>query len=74
MGATLLLVGIVAALASAPVFDRVLTRHLGITIRLLCPIIGAGWFALIWAGTFPPSLFPSHSLAFEESSDDCVTP
>lgn len=49
MGATLLLVGIVAALASAPVFDRILTRHLGITIRLLCPIIGAGWFALIWA-------------------------
>ncbi|KAA1473990.1 MFS general substrate transporter [Dentipellis sp. KUC8613] len=49
IGATLLLSGIVAALATAPIFDRVFTRHLGLTIRILCPIIGASWLALIWA-------------------------
>lgn len=50
MGAALLLSGIVAALATSPIFDRVFTHHLGLTVRILCPIIGAGWFSLIWAG------------------------
>ena len=50
MGAALLLSGIVAALATSPIFDRVLTHHLGITVRTLCPIIGASWLSLIWAG------------------------
>ncbi|THH16733.1 hypothetical protein EW146_g3954 [Bondarzewia mesenterica] len=49
MGATLLLAGIVAALATAPLFDRIFTHHLGMTLRILCPIVGSGWFALIWA-------------------------
>ena len=50
MGAALLLSGIVAAIASSPVFDRVLTHHLGITVRILCPVIGVAWLSLIWAG------------------------
>ncbi|KAJ7647381.1 major facilitator superfamily domain-containing protein [Roridomyces roridus] len=49
MGAALLLSGIVAAIATAPLFDRVFTFHLGITLKLLVPIIGACWLSLIWA-------------------------
>ncbi|TFY82793.1 hypothetical protein EWM64_g1222 [Hericium alpestre] len=48
IGATLLLSGIVAALATAPLFDRLFTHHLGLTVRILCPIIGAAWLSLIW--------------------------
>ena len=50
MGAALLLAGILAAIATSPMFDRILTHHLGITVRILCPIIGAAWLSLIWAG------------------------
>ncbi|KAH9979057.1 MFS general substrate transporter [Lactifluus volemus] len=49
MGAALLLAGILAAIATSPVFDRILTHHLGITVRILCPIIGTAWLTLIWA-------------------------
>ncbi|EPQ57161.1 MFS general substrate transporter [Gloeophyllum trabeum ATCC 11539] len=49
MGATLLLSGIVAAIVTAPLFDRVLTHHLGPTVRILCPILAAAWLSLIWA-------------------------
>ncbi|KAI0295839.1 MFS general substrate transporter [Multifurca ochricompacta] len=49
MGAALLLSGILAAIATSPIFDRILTHHLGITVRILCPIIGAAWLSLIWA-------------------------
>ncbi|EIM82916.1 MFS general substrate transporter [Stereum hirsutum FP-91666 SS1] len=49
MGAALLIAGIVAAIATAPLFDRVLTHHLSITLRILCPLIGASWLSLIWA-------------------------
>jgi hypothetical protein len=51
LGATLLLAGLFAAAVSAPLFDRVLTSHLAITIKVLCPILGAAWLSLIWAGT-----------------------
>ena len=50
MGAALLLSGIVGAIASSPLFDRVLTHHLGITVRIFCPIVGVAWLSLIWAG------------------------
>ncbi|KAH8994743.1 MFS general substrate transporter [Lactarius hatsudake] len=49
MGAALLLSGIVAAIASSPLFDRVLTHHLAITVRILCPLTGVTWLSLIWA-------------------------
>ncbi|KAJ3487930.1 hypothetical protein NLI96_g3218 [Meripilus lineatus] len=39
MGATLLLVGIVAAGITAPLYDRVLTHHLGLSCKILCPIL-----------------------------------
>ncbi|KAF9784690.1 major facilitator superfamily domain-containing protein [Thelephora terrestris] len=49
MGATLLFAGIIAAAISSPVFDRVFTRHLGLTIKILVPILSALWLSLIWA-------------------------
>jgi FLVCR family MFS transporter 7 len=50
MGAAMLLSGIVAAIVTSPIFDRVLTHHLGLAVRILCPIIAAAWLSLIWAG------------------------
>lgn len=49
MGAALLLSGIIAAIVTSPLFDRVLTHHLGITVRILCPVIASAWLSLIWA-------------------------
>ncbi|KAJ7881731.1 major facilitator superfamily domain-containing protein [Mycena olivaceomarginata] len=49
MGATLILSGIVAALVSAPLFDRVLTSHLAITAKVIVPVLSAAWLSLIWA-------------------------
>jgi len=62
MGAALLLSGIVAAIATAPVFDRILTHHLGITVRILCPIIALAWLSLIWAGKEVLLIFPFGAL------------
>ncbi|KAG8213882.1 major facilitator superfamily domain-containing protein [Butyriboletus roseoflavus] len=49
LGATLLLSGIVAAAVTAPLFDRFFTHRLGITLKILVPIVAVGWFSLIWA-------------------------
>ena len=50
MGAVLLLSGIVAAIVTAPLFDRVMTHHLANTTKCLVTIVAAGWVSLIWAG------------------------
>jgi MFS transporter, FLVCR family, MFS-domain-containing protein 7 len=52
MGATLLLAGIIAAIVTAPLFDRVFTHHLAITSKILVPVIGVTWLGMIWAGKF----------------------
>ncbi|KZV63362.1 MFS general substrate transporter [Peniophora sp. CONT] len=49
IGSVLLLSGIAAALCTAPLLDRVLTHHIALAIRILCPIIGLAWLSLIWA-------------------------
>jgi len=49
MGACLLLTGLLAAIITSPLFDRVFTKHLAITIKVLLPILGGAWFSLIWA-------------------------
>ncbi|PFH46175.1 hypothetical protein AMATHDRAFT_77780 [Amanita thiersii Skay4041] len=49
MGACLLLTGIVAAIVTAPIFDRIFTHHLAITSKILVPILGGTWLSLIWA-------------------------
>ncbi|KAG1742808.1 major facilitator superfamily domain-containing protein [Suillus lakei] len=48
-GATLLLSGVIASVVTAPLFDRVLTHHLGITLKILVPIASGAWLSLIWA-------------------------
>ncbi|PPQ93805.1 hypothetical protein CVT25_013514 [Psilocybe cyanescens] len=49
MGACLLLSGMVAAIISAPLFDRVFMHHLAVTAKFMVPIAAVGWFSLIWA-------------------------
>ena len=56
MGATMLLAGIISSAITSPLFDRVLTRHLGRTNQILVPILSAAWVSLIWAGKPPDSL------------------
>ncbi|KAF7351184.1 MFS general substrate transporter [Mycena sanguinolenta] len=48
MGATLILSGILAAIITAPLFDRIFTTHLAITSKVLVPILGVAWVAFIW--------------------------
>jgi hypothetical protein len=54
MGACFLLSGLVAAIVTAPLFDRVFTHHLAVTSKILVPFIAVGWFSFIWAG-MPPA-------------------
>ncbi|EIW81787.1 MFS general substrate transporter [Coniophora puteana RWD-64-598 SS2] len=49
MGASLLLAGIIGAIATAPLFDRYLTHHYGVTLKTLVPLVAAGWLSLVWA-------------------------
>lgn len=49
MGATILLVGLLATLVTAPLFDRVLTHQLARTCKCLSPVVGVAWLSLIWA-------------------------
>ncbi|KIM45391.1 hypothetical protein M413DRAFT_442062 [Hebeloma cylindrosporum] len=49
MGACLLLSGMVAAIVTAPLFDRVFTHHLAATSKVFVPFVAVGWFTLIWA-------------------------
>jgi branched-subunit amino acid transport protein len=61
----LLLSGIVAAIVTAPIFDRVLTSHLAITTKILVPVLAAAWLSLVWAGrsrTLPNERFLNPNL------------
>lgn len=49
LGACLLLTGIVSAIITAPLFDRVFTHHLAMTTKAFVPITAVAWFSLIWA-------------------------
>ncbi|KAI6134496.1 major facilitator superfamily domain-containing protein [Pisolithus thermaeus] len=51
LGATLLLSGIIAAVVSAPLFDRVFTHIMGATLKVLVPVVSLAWLSLIWAVT-----------------------
>ncbi|KAI0737523.1 major facilitator superfamily domain-containing protein [Daedaleopsis nitida] len=48
MGGTLLLVGLVTAAITAPLYDRVFTHHLALSIKATVPVMAACWLALIW--------------------------
>jgi hypothetical protein len=49
MGAALLLSGLIAALITAPLFDRVFTHHLALTSKFMVSMIAGAWLSLIWA-------------------------
>jgi len=49
MGGVFLLSGLVAAILSAPIFDRVLVHHLARTVKILLPCLGVVWIGLIFA-------------------------
>lgn len=48
-GSTLLLVGLLTALVTSPLLDRVFTNHLALVSRIFPPIQGILWLSLIWA-------------------------
>lgn len=48
MGGVLILTGIVGAAITSPIFDRYLTHHLAIAVRVLIPLLAASYIALIW--------------------------
>ena len=50
MGGVFLLSGLVAAILSAPIFDRVLVHHLAKTVKILLPALGVVWIGLVFAG------------------------
>jgi len=47
-GAVLIFIGIIGAGIAAPIFDRYLTHHLALAVRVLIPILAACYIALIW--------------------------
>ncbi|KAF8070699.1 major facilitator superfamily domain-containing protein [Lyophyllum atratum] len=49
LGACLLLTGIVAAIVTAPLFDRVFTHRLAFSAKLMVPLVAGAWLSLIWA-------------------------
>jgi len=64
MGGAMIISGVIAAIATAPLFDRVLTKHLGLTSKIIVPILSVAWLSLIWdvrpnnyAGLYPVFVF-----------------
>ncbi|KAG9045522.1 hypothetical protein FS837_006155 [Tulasnella sp. UAMH 9824] len=49
LGAALLIAGIVGAIITAPLFDRVLAHQLARTVQVVVPILGVSWLGFIWA-------------------------
>ncbi|KAJ7449413.1 hypothetical protein B0H11DRAFT_2332146 [Mycena galericulata] len=49
MGAVVLFSGVISAVVTAPLFDRVFTYHLAITTKFLVPVLSGAWLSLIWA-------------------------
>lgn len=47
--AVLLGFGLLTAIVTAPLLDRVFMKRMGLTIKLLSLPVGTGWLALIWA-------------------------
>ncbi|GJE91828.1 MFS general substrate transporter [Phanerochaete sordida] len=49
MGATILISGVVCALVTSPLSDRVFTHHIALMLKVICPALGVLWLSLIWA-------------------------
>ena len=50
MGGIFLLSGLLAAIVSAPLLDRVLIHHLAKTVKIALPILSVAWICLIFVG------------------------
>lgn len=48
-GATSILAGIISAVISAPLLDRVFTHNTLVTLKILVPTLSLAWLSLIWA-------------------------
>lgn len=75
LGASLLLSGIVASGITAPLFDRFFTHQIGLTLKILVPIVAVGWFSLIWAGRllfFPGSPYSDRHKSARITSPPCL--
>jgi len=48
-GAAMLLIGLLAAIIAAPLFDRVFTHQLARACKVFVPLTALGWLSLIWA-------------------------
>lgn len=49
LGSTYLLVGLLTAIISAPILDRVFKHHLALVSKIFLPSIGVMWLGFIWA-------------------------
>ncbi len=56
LGATMLLAGLLAAIITAPLFDRVFTHDLAKACKIFVPLAALGWLSEIWAGKVSPLL------------------
>jgi len=50
MGGIFLLSGLLAAIISAPLLDRVLIHHLAKTVKAALPILTIAWISLVFVG------------------------
>jgi hypothetical protein len=49
LGAVLILAGLLSAIVTSPLFDRVFTHHLALTVKFLIPGVTGAWLSMIWA-------------------------
>lgn len=52
----MLLSGVLAAIATLPIFDRIITQKSALIMCILCPLAAVSWGSLIWVGKEGPLL------------------
>ncbi|KAG8829959.1 hypothetical protein FRC17_005721 [Serendipita sp. 399] len=62
VGAAMLLLGLLAGIITSPLFDRVLTHHLALTIKIFVPLMAGCWIGLIFA-VRPNNAIPIYVMA-----------
>ncbi|KAF9519223.1 hypothetical protein BS47DRAFT_1375143 [Hydnum rufescens UP504] len=48
MGGAMIIAGLIGAFVAAPLIDRVFTRHLALTAKIIVPVLSVAWLSLIW--------------------------
>jgi MFS transporter, FLVCR family, MFS-domain-containing protein 7 len=54
----MIIAGLIGAFVAAPLFDRVFTRHLAFTAKVIVPMLAVAWLSLIWDGALRASPRP----------------